>query len=106
MIRTSLIAVSAIATLAMPAFAAQDAQKFDSNVSSAQAAAMTGAAAEKQARMHLAHQGYSNISSLERDQNGRWTGVAVKDGKTVPVAVVLPHVPAADLGKTSPAATK
>lgn len=106
MIRTSLIAASAIAALAMPAFAAEDTQKFDSNASAAQAAAMTGAASENQARMHLAHQGFTNISALERDQNGRWTGVAVKDGKTVPVAVVLPPAPPAATSKTAPSATE
>lgn len=106
MIRTSLIAASAIAALAMPAFAAEDAQKFDSNASSAQAAAMTNDANEKQARLHLAHQGYSQISALERDQNGRWTGIAMKDGKTVPVAVVLPHAAAAEAGKAAPSATE
>lgn len=95
MIRTSIIATAAFVALAMPAFAAEETQKFDSNSTAAQSAAMTNAASENQARMHLAHQGYVNISSLERDQNGRWTGVAVKDGKTVPVAVVLPHPPAA-----------
>ena len=106
MIRTSIISAAAFGAMAMPAFAAEDATKFDSNASSAQAAAMTGAAAENQARMHLAHQGYTNISTLQRDQNGRWTGVAVKDGKTVPVAVVLPHAPVASTGKTTPSATE
>ena len=106
MIRTSLIAASAIAAFAMPAFAAEETQKFDSNASSAQAAAMTGAAAENQARMHLAHQGYTNISALQRDQNGRWTGVAMKDGKTIPVAVVMPQVPTAGADKTAPSAAQ
>ena len=106
MIRPLLIAAAAVAAFAMPALAVEDTQKFDSNASSAQAAAMTGAAAENQARMHLAHQGYTNISALQRDQNGRWTGVAMKDGKTVPVTVVMPQAPAAGADDKAPSAAK
>ena len=46
-----------------------------------------------------------------RDENGRWTGLAMKDGKTVPVAVVVPHATVAPgagaaAGKTAPSATE
>jgi len=42
---------------------------------------------EDQARQHLLHLGYTNISDLQKDQTGKWVGTASKDGKTVPVAV-------------------
>ncbi len=42
-----------------------------------------------------ARQGYTGISTLERDANGRWSGTAQKNGKTVFVGVVLPQ-PAAE----------
>jgi hypothetical protein len=41
------------------------------------------------ARNHLMHLGYTNVSELAKDASGKWIGSAVKDGKTVPVAVVV-----------------
>jgi hypothetical protein len=71
MIRASLIALSLALGLALPALAADT----------------TGSFTEDHARQHLTHLGYTNVSPLQRDANGNWTGTAVKDGKTVPVAV-------------------
>ena len=31
--------------------------------------------------------GYTNVSELVKDAQGKWVGSATKDGKTVPVAV-------------------
>lgn len=39
------------------------------------------------AQEHLMRQGYTNISTLMKDESGKWVGTATKDGKTVPVAV-------------------
>ena len=39
------------------------------------------------ARKHLMQQGYTNISELVKDAQGKWVGSATKEGKTVPVAV-------------------
>jgi hypothetical protein len=39
------------------------------------------------ARKHLMQQGYTNVSELMKDAQGKWVGSATKDGKTVPVAV-------------------
>lgn len=39
------------------------------------------------ARKHLMQQGYTNVSELTKDAQGKWVGSASKDGKTVPVAV-------------------
>ncbi len=69
MIRTSLLAAALAAGIAIPAFAA------DATFS------------EEEARQHLMHLGYTNVSQLQRDSHGNWTGTASKDGKTVPVSV-------------------
>jgi hypothetical protein len=43
---------------------------------------------ETQARQHLMHLGYTNVSELSKDENGKWIGTATnKDGKTRAVAV-------------------
>ena len=41
------------------------------------------------ARNHLMHLGYTNVSDLRLDASGKWVGSAVKDGKIVPVAVFV-----------------
>ncbi len=89
MIRTISIAVLAAAGLTMPAFAGEPAAN-DTAAVSAHAGELASAQAATQARSLLASQGYINISALERDQNGRWTGTADKDGKTIFVAIDLP----------------
>ena len=48
----------------------------------------------REARAHLLHIGYTNVSDLHKDAHGNWAGTAQKDGKTVPVAVgVRPVAP-------------
>lgn len=43
---------------------------------------------ETQARQHLLHLGYTNVSELLKDEHGRWIGTATtKDGQTRSVAV-------------------
>lgn len=42
---------------------------------------------EEQARSHLSHLGYTNISELTKDESGAWRGSAKKDGKTVMVGI-------------------
>jgi hypothetical protein len=43
---------------------------------------------EAQARVHLQHLGYTNVSGLSKDEHGRWIGTATtKDGETRSVAV-------------------
>ncbi len=72
MIRTSLLAAALATGLAIPALAA---------------GAGGNPFTQDQARQHLIHLGYKNISQLQKDAHGFWTGTAYKDGKTVPVAV-------------------
>jgi hypothetical protein len=41
-----------------------------------------------QARQHLLHLGYTDVSSMTKDSGGRWIGTATgKDGKVRAVAV-------------------
>jgi hypothetical protein len=43
---------------------------------------------ETQARQHLLHLGYTNVSELAKDEDGRWVGTATtKDGQSRAVAV-------------------
>jgi hypothetical protein len=42
---------------------------------------------EVQARQHLLHLGYTNVSELTKDEDGKWVGTATKDGKTRVVAI-------------------
>ncbi len=74
MIRTSLLAAVLAAGLAIPALAADTANAGNPFT-------------ENQARQHLMHLGYTAVSQLQKDAHGNWTGTAMKDGKTYPVAV-------------------
>lgn len=90
MIRIMLISAAAAAGLALPAIA-DEASSIDAGKSAAFSAELANAANAQQARVQLAHQGYTGISALSRDESGRWIGTAIKDGQTVVVAVVTPH---------------
>ncbi len=104
----SLAAVLA-AGLLTPAFAADAPATAPANVAAnaaetaAESAALSNAANGEQARKLLIAQGYTNVSELTRDDKGRWTGTAMKDGKTTIVAIAIPEKPAA---AKAPAATE
>jgi putative membrane protein len=42
---------------------------------------------EVQARQHLMHIGYTNVSGLTQTEDGKWVGTATKDGTARVVAV-------------------
>jgi len=90
MTRALLLAAALAAGLAFSAFAGDTG---DTTVKAPPAAEGTnGPAIENiftsdQARKHLMQLGYTNISALEKDADGKWIGTATKDGKTVAVAV-------------------
>jgi hypothetical protein len=90
-----IIALFAAFGMALPALAdrAVDNSAAGGGNAAAASSQLTEAANAQQARAQLAHQGYSNISELRRDDQGRWSGTAVKDGKTVFVAIALPNGP-------------
>ena len=54
-------------------------------------AKLSVAANAEQARKLLQSQGYTNVSELSRDSNGRWTGTAMKNGERKLVAIALPN---------------
>ena len=98
MIRAFSLAALAAAAFAIPAFAetatGDKTDAIDPAKSAAFAAALATDAAAYQARLQLARQGYVNISELDRNDDGNWTGTAVKDGKMVFVTVQSHRAPA------------
>ena len=88
MIRTFSLAAALAAGLALPAFANESTSANDTVAAPAARSAHAGNFfTEDQARQHLMHLGYTNVSGLAKDANGKWIGSAAKDGKTVGVAV-------------------
>ncbi len=88
MIRTLVVATALV--FAAPVVA-EEAKTPTTGASNAeQQSDLSFAAQEKQARDHLLGQGYTNISSLNKDESGKWVGTAQKDGKTNFVAIALP----------------
>lgn len=90
MIRTTSIAALVTAGLALPAVAAETSGNVNSKYTSIHAQELKNLYDAKQAHNILASRGFVNISALDRDDDGRWTGIATKDGKTIFVAVALP----------------
>lgn len=78
----------AVAAITLPAYADDAATNGSAAAASAE---LANAANAQQARVQLAHQGYTGISPLYRGEGGHWMGTAVKDGKTVIVGVLLPQ---------------
>ncbi len=87
MTRTLSLAAVLFAGLALPAIAT------DTNTNTAPQTAATNSIpagnpfSMEDARQHLMRQGYTNVSALVKDANGKWIGSGTKDGRTVPVAV-------------------
>lgn len=93
MLRTTSLAVIAATGLTLPAIAGESTAS-SSSLTSVHAQELKNLYDAKQAHNILASRGFVNVSVLDRDDDGRWTGIATKDGKTIFVAVALPHVPA------------
>lgn len=92
MIRTLSLAAVLAAGSSLSVLAADEtaAPTVDSAEVTAYTAQLSASAQANQVRNLLQAQGYTGITGLERDEKGRWVGSAVKDGKTIGVAVVLP----------------
>ena len=90
--RNLAVIALAAAAFSAPAFAAETAVAPATNANPAvvEAGALTVSANAEQARKLLQSQGYTNVSDLNRDASGRWTGTASKDGKTIFIAIALP----------------
>jgi|CXWK01.1.fsa_nt_gi hypothetical protein len=95
MIRT--FALAAAAALSAPALAAEITPEANASPAAALSTALGQEAAARQAQVALVKQGYTNVSELGRDNDGRFVGTAVKDGKTVFVSVDMRRPPAAGL---------
>ena len=87
MTRTLSLAAVLVAGLALPAIADNMATKAAPQASATESAAVGSPFTMENARQHLMRQGYTNISPLERDASGKWTGTATKDGNKIFVAV-------------------
>ncbi len=82
------LAAVVVAALALPAFAGDMAPQATPEAAAATASARAGNPFTMQtARKHLVQLGYTNVSELVKDADGKWVGSAEKDGKTVIVAV-------------------
>jgi len=90
MTRILTLAAVLVAALALPAIAADTATKATPEAAAATASPAAGNPFTMEtARKHLVQLGYTNVSELVKDANGKWVGSADKDGKTVIVAVEL-----------------
>jgi len=81
----ALLTVAALLAGAVPVLAAE----IPSQTQSEPAVQYKVAFTMQDARRHLMHLGYTSVSDLSLDASGKWVGSAVKDGKTVPVAVFV-----------------
>jgi len=77
MIRALSFAAALAVGASFPAFAAE----------TGSAPAFKQLFTEVQARQHLMHLGYSEVSELSTDEDGKWIGTATKDGQKRIVAV-------------------
>jgi len=87
MTRALLLAAALAAGLAFSAFAGDTTVKTPPAAEGTKGPAIENIFTSDQARKHLMQLGYTNISALEKDADGKWIGTATKDGKTVAVAV-------------------
>jgi len=79
-----LMSLAAVLASIVPALAAETPAQ-----STSESAQPRLAFTMQDARKHLMHLGYTSVSDLRLDPSGKWIGSAVKDGKTVPVAVFV-----------------
>ena len=87
MIRALSLAAVLVAGLALPAIAADTSANAAPQATATKNIANGNPFSMEDARQHLMRRGYTNISALVKDSNGKWVGSGTKDGRTVPVAV-------------------
>ena len=85
MIRALSLAAALAAGLALPALAADTAVKAGTETTAGPAT--QNLFTSDQARQHLMHLGYTEISSMTKDESGKWIGRATKEGKSFIVSV-------------------
>ena len=89
MTRALSLAAVLIAGLSIPAIADATAPNTTAQASATKSAAIGNPFTMEDARQHLMRRGYTNVSALVKDANGKWVGSAIKDGRTIAVAVGL-----------------
>jgi len=67
--------------------AANGAVNTDANTNATDVAAASSSFTEEQARGHIQHAGFSDVSDLAKRADGLWAGKAMHNGKSVDVAV-------------------
>lgn len=89
MIRTYIFAAALASAFALPATATETAKTdaVKQTATDGDKQRVGSLFTEADARKHLMHLGYTNVSELSKDENGVWSGQAMKDGKSVGVAV-------------------
>jgi hypothetical protein len=87
MVRALCLTAVLTVGLTVPVFTASGILSTAAQAEEAKGPATQNLFTSDQARQHLMHMGYTNISTLEKDEGGKWYGTATKDGKTVAVAV-------------------
>ncbi len=83
--KCALATAALTACLALPALAETPAA--NATAPAAGTATQGNLFTEKQARAHLLHLGYADVSNLTKDENGVWHGTATKGGEQRSVAV-------------------
>jgi hypothetical protein len=87
MIRSLALAAIVATVLAVPALAESADTPAPAQSAEVKPAVRGNLFTQQQAREHLLHLGYTDVSELAKDENGVWRGSATKDGKTLSVAV-------------------
>jgi putative membrane protein len=87
MIRALFLAAALAAGLVSPALAGDSPVKADTETTAGPAT--QNLFTSEQARQHLMHLGYTEVTSMTKDESGAWVGRATKDGKNFIVAVVI-----------------
>ena len=67
--------------------AANGAVNTDANTTETATSAASSSFTEGQAKGHIEHAGYTDVTGLTKTADGLWTGMAKKDGKSVSVSV-------------------
>ena len=81
----ALVTLAAVLASIFPALAAETPSQAQSEPTEQLKVTFT----MQDARNHLMHLGYTNVSELRLDASGKWIGSAVKDDKIVPVAIFV-----------------
>jgi putative membrane protein len=85
MIRALYLAAVLAAGVVSPALAGDTAVKAGTETTAGPAT--QNLFTSEQARQHLMHLGYTEVTSMTKDESGKWVGRATKDGKNFIVAV-------------------